>query len=123
MNRVSKLLQKLNAFPYTRYLEECCVSLCEQYEYPSDEHLYYIIRLQRIMEAIEYMTQQHTTGPTARAAVLDLRSQLESFRNHLPFDLSDNRKYFPLPCLIMNLVSLCIYLPGRLSRKPGLLDR
>ncbi|KAK7754760.1 hypothetical protein SLS62_003320 [Diatrype stigma] len=91
---VSKLLQKLNAFPYTRYLEECCVSLCEQYEYPSDEHLYYIIRLQRIMEAIEYMTQQHTNGPTARAAVLDLRSQLESFRNHLPFDLSDNQPLF-----------------------------
>lgn len=92
--RVSKLLQKLNAFPYSKYLEECCVSLCEQYEYPTDEHLYYIIRLQRIMEAIEYMTQQHTNGPTARAAVLDLRSQLESFRSHLPFDLGDNRKSY-----------------------------
>ncbi|RYP89311.1 hypothetical protein DL770_004463 [Monosporascus sp. CRB-9-2] len=89
--RVSKLLQKLNAFPYTRYLEECCISLCEQYEHPTDEHVYYIIRLQRIMEAIEYMSQQHTDGPTARAAVIDLRSQLETFRNHLPFDLGDNQ--------------------------------
>lgn len=53
------------------------------------------------MEAIEYMTQQHTNGPTARAAVLDLRSQLESFRSHLPFDLGDNRKSY-----------LSIYLPA-----------
>ncbi|RYP70615.1 hypothetical protein DL771_005328 [Monosporascus sp. 5C6A] len=62
-----------------------------EYEHPTDEQVYYIIRLQRIMEAIEYMSQQHTNGPTARAAVVDLRSQLETFRNHLPFDLGDNQ--------------------------------
>ncbi|RYP07359.1 hypothetical protein DL764_002575 [Monosporascus ibericus] len=62
-----------------------------EYEHPTDEHVYYIIRLQRIMEAIEYMSQQHTDGPTARVAVIDLRSQLETFRSHLPFDLGDNQ--------------------------------
>ncbi|RYP83023.1 hypothetical protein DL769_001492 [Monosporascus sp. CRB-8-3] len=82
---------QVNPGPPIRYLEECCISLCEQYEHPTDEHVYYIIRLQRIMEAIEYMSQQHTNGPTARAAVIDLRSQLETFRNHLPFDLRDNQ--------------------------------
>ncbi|RYP19329.1 hypothetical protein DL765_003411 [Monosporascus sp. GIB2] len=67
------------------------VGSCRDPSALQDEHVYYIIRLQRIMEAIEYMSQQHTNGPTARAAVIDLRSQLEAFRNHLPFDLGDNQ--------------------------------
>ncbi|RYO91734.1 hypothetical protein DL763_004884 [Monosporascus cannonballus] len=67
------------------------VGSCRDPSVSRNEHVYYIIRLQRIMEAIEYMSQQHTNGPTARAAVIDLRSQLETFRNHLPFDLGDNQ--------------------------------
>ncbi|RYP31398.1 hypothetical protein DL767_005798 [Monosporascus sp. MG133] len=70
---------------------ETHVGACRDPSALRNEHVYYIIRLQRIMEAIEYMSQQHTDGPTARAAVTDLRSQLETFRNHLPFDLGDNQ--------------------------------
>ena len=71
------------------------MSLRDQYEYPTDEYLFHVIRLQRIMEAIDYMTQQNCNGPTAKAATIDLRSQLDSFRSHLPFDLAESRKFSP----------------------------
>ena len=51
-----------------------------------------MIRLQRIMEAVEYMAQHNSNGVTAKSAIIDIRSQLESFRSELPFDLADNGK-------------------------------
>jgi hypothetical protein len=92
-DRVSKLLQKLNTFPYTPYVEECCVSLCERYEYATDEHLYYIVRLQNIMETIDSVSLQRNSGAAARNAIIQTKSQLESFSAHLAFDLNDNREW------------------------------
>ncbi|CAJ2510370.1 Uu.00g050730.m01.CDS01 [Anthostomella pinea] len=81
---VSKLLQKLNTFPYTDYLDQCCLALLHQRETPTDENLYYIIQLQRIIEGIEYGSLQQSPPETAAAFVHDAQLQLKSFQASLP---------------------------------------
>jgi hypothetical protein len=66
------------------------VSLCERYEYATDEHLYYIVRLQNIMETIDSVSLQRSSGPAAKTAIIQTKSQLEQFNAHLAFDLNDN---------------------------------
>ncbi|KAI1342169.1 hypothetical protein F5Y15DRAFT_333731 [Xylariaceae sp. FL0016] len=86
----SHLLQKLKTFPYTPYLERCCFSLLQRGEFPTDEHIYYAVQLQRIMETIDFDSLQHSTQDEATAVVTNVRLQLQNFKTNLNFDLRQN---------------------------------
>ncbi|KAF9629092.1 hypothetical protein BFW01_g10295 [Lasiodiplodia theobromae] len=71
---IAKLLQKLNTMPYSDYIAECCLSLANHPEAPTDKYLYHIVQLQHIMESTDFLSaqQQQPVGgddPTTQAAV------------------------------------------------------
>jgi hypothetical protein len=89
---VSKLLDKMNTFPCTHYIEEACLALGQRAEYRTDKDLYHVIRLQRIIENIESLARETSSESEAHAAYLRVRSELEEFRAYLSNDVSDSRK-------------------------------
>jgi hypothetical protein len=90
---ISKLLDKMNTFACTRFIEEGCLALMHRAEYRTDRDLYHVIRLQRIIENIESLADQSSSDAEAQAAYLRVRSELEEFRAHLVSDVSDSREY------------------------------
>ncbi|KAL9114984.1 MAG: hypothetical protein Q9227_001227 [Pyrenula ochraceoflavens] len=90
--RISALLQKLPTFPYSSYLEKVCESLKDKDEYDSDKYLLYIVQLQRIMEKIDRLLAVHSSDSVEAVKLhfLSLCSDLDAFRERLPFSLSDN---------------------------------
>ncbi|KAB2572698.1 hypothetical protein DBV05_g8648 [Lasiodiplodia theobromae] len=93
---IAKLLQKLNTMPYSDYIAECCLSLANHPEAPTDKYLYHIVQLQHIMESTDFLSaqQQQPVGgddPTTQAAVHAVRTELSAFRANLPFELSENQ--------------------------------
>lgn len=94
---VSKLLDKMNTFPCTHYIEEGCLALGQRAEYRTDKDLYHVIRLQRIIENIESLAREPSSEAEAQAAYIRVRSELEEFRAYLSNDVSDSRKSFSIP--------------------------
>ena len=91
--RISKLLDKLNTFPCTQFIEDGCIALREKAEYRTDKDLYHVIRLQRIIEGIDQIARA-SGGEDPQSAYLRVRSELEEFRVFLCSDVSDSREYF-----------------------------
>jgi hypothetical protein len=92
--RISKLLDKLNTFPCTHFIEDGCIALREKAEYRTDKDLYHVIRLQRIIESIDQIARA-SGGEDPQSAYLRVRSELEEFRVYLCSDVSDSREYSP----------------------------
>ncbi|KAI0015953.1 hypothetical protein F4780DRAFT_31042 [Xylariomycetidae sp. FL0641] len=87
---ISKLLQKWNTFPYSDYLDRCCVSLISEGSAASDRQIYHLVQLQRIIESTKYATLPQCSQEEATATVCGARLQLETFREHLQFGLEDD---------------------------------
>ncbi|KAF2144368.1 uncharacterized protein K452DRAFT_222800 [Aplosporella prunicola CBS 121167] len=77
---VSKLLHKHNPLPYSKYMEDCCLSLRERDEYPADTYLHDLVRLQHIIERTEGLSSLESEPHEAKALISNLRSELETFR-------------------------------------------
>lgn len=92
---ISKLLDKMNTFPCTQFIEEGCHSLQETAEYRTDKDLYHVIRLQQIIESIDTIATSSSTCTDAQSEYLRVRSELEEFRVYLCSDVSDSRKLSP----------------------------
>lgn len=106
--RISKLLDKMNTFQCTHYIEEACLSLGQRAEYRTDKDLYHVIRLQRIIENIETLIREASEAD-ARASYLRLRGELEDFRTHLTSNFSDSRTAsdpLPLVLVLINVADL-----------------
>lgn len=89
---ISKLLDKMNTFPCTQYIEEGCLALREKAEFRTDKDLYHVIRLQRIIETIDKIATSSGSDGDAQSAYLRVRAELEEFRAYLCSDVSDSRK-------------------------------
>ncbi|KKY25654.1 putative conserved hypothetical protein [Diplodia seriata] len=102
---IANLLQKLNTIPYTDYMAECCLSLATRAEAPTDKYLYYMVRLQHIMESIDFMTSQQQHQPmvddeaATNAAIYAVQAELGALRASLPFELSESSKFQPILCV------------------------
>jgi hypothetical protein len=94
---VSKLLDKINTFPCTQFIEEGCLALGQKSEYPTDKDLYYVIQLQRIIENVESFARDARSEADAQVAYERVRTELEEFRVFLTNDVSDSRKSTPTP--------------------------
>lgn len=100
-DRVAVLLQKKSYVPQLPYLEEWCKSLHEAAEYPNDRHILYLIQLQFIAEKIDRLSLQHglelsIPGSASELYIGSLKSELDAFRNQLPFELRKTRKLLHL---------------------------
>lgn len=93
---ISMILQKLGTFPHSVYIEECCKSMAEENEYPTDKYLLYIVRLQHIFEKMDHIPVQQPSeiidsDTAAKLSVRTWRSDLESFKACLPFTIVESR--------------------------------
>ncbi|KAM5464740.1 hypothetical protein MauCBS54593_006833 [Microsporum audouinii] len=91
---ISGLLQKPSTFPHTTYLEECCKSLYDAAEYPSDKSIPHIVQLQVITEKIDRISLRHgvelgNPGSAMELYVQSLKAELEAFRGRSGFSLDD----------------------------------
>jgi hypothetical protein len=83
----------MNTFACTPFIEEGCLALQQKAEYRTDKDLYYVIRLQRIIESIGQIADaSHNSDAEAHSSYLRVRSELEEFRMYLCSDVSDSRK-------------------------------
>jgi hypothetical protein len=90
---IAKLLDKMNTFACTPFIEEGCLALQQKAEYRTDKDLYHVIRLQKIIENIDQIAQvANRDDDEAHASYLRVRAELEQFRAYLISDVSDSRK-------------------------------
>ena len=61
-------------------------------QYRTDQDLYHVIRLQRIIENIDKLADQSFSDIEAQNAYLQTRTELEEFRIYLSSDVGDSRK-------------------------------
>ncbi|KAI9721706.1 MAG: hypothetical protein M1812_002040 [Candelaria pacifica] len=81
--------------PHSMYIEGCCKSLRDAAEYATDKYLLYIVRLQYILEKIDHLSIQKganidTPESAVEAYMWALKSDLDVFRERLPFAMSDS---------------------------------
>ncbi|KAF5512477.1 hypothetical protein CGCA056_v011638 [Colletotrichum aenigma] len=102
----SIVLQKLRIVTLTTYMTETADRLAEVAEYPTDQYLPYIIRLQRVAEDIDDIVKNESTldPMQIQAAVSDARERIELFKNNLSFPLGD------CPILVpqIHTIQLCL---------------
>ncbi|MCJ1389948.1 hypothetical protein MMC18_002806 [Xylographa bjoerkii] len=96
--------------PFPCYAEACMNVLEESAQYPSDEYLIQLVRLQHIAEEINQALPRSDLesphSPTAPIAlyIRTLQTKLEMFRSRLPIHLQQN------PFLLMHYHSVLIFL-------------
>ena len=101
MCSIAKLLDKMNTFACTPWIEEGCLALQQKAEYRTDKDLYHVIRLQRIIENIDQIANAaHQSDVEAHSSYLRVRAELEEFRVYLCSDVSDSRMCSVLYILI-----------------------
>lgn len=92
---IAKLLDKMNTFTCTPFIEEGCLTLQQKAEYRTDKDLYYVIRLQKIIENIDQVAKAaHHSDTEAHSSYLRVRAELEEFRVYLCSDVSDSHLLF-----------------------------
>ncbi|EQB54713.1 hypothetical protein CGLO_05408 [Colletotrichum gloeosporioides Cg-14] len=100
------VLQKLRIVTLTTYTTETADRLAEVSEYPTDQYLPYIIRLQRVAEDIDDIVKNESTldPMQIQAAVSDARERIDLFKSNLSFPLGD------CPILVpqMHTIQLCL---------------
>ncbi|KXG52499.1 uncharacterized protein PGRI_087830 [Penicillium griseofulvum] len=92
---IAILVQKKSTILRFPYQEECCKSLQEAKEYPHDKYISYVIELQFISEKVDQLSARHefeleTPGSGSELYITNLKSDLEAFYRHLPFNLSES---------------------------------
>ena len=103
---IAKLLDKMNTFACTAFIEEGCLALQRKAEYRTDKDLYHVIRLQRILENIDQVAKAaHVSDAEAHSSYLRVRAELEEFRVYLLSDVSDSRTCFE--CGLLNVTDIC----------------
>ncbi|KAL2836583.1 hypothetical protein BJY01DRAFT_54992 [Aspergillus pseudoustus] len=107
---VAMLVQKKSTILRFPYQEDCCKALREADEYPHDKYIDYVIRLQYMVEKIDNVSAKHELdlekpGSGSELYITNLKSDLEEFYRHLPFDLYEN----PLLAIQYHATGLCLY--------------
>jgi len=90
------MLQKTSTFPFSANIDEYCKSLRNEATCPTDKYLLYVVRLQAIAEKIDSLFSQRVSElnpeSTIELFVKQLQSELELFRERLPFDMTESCK-------------------------------
>lgn len=86
----SVLMQKSKHVQYTSYMYDYCEHLTRQAQYPTDKHLSYIIRLQKLIEDIDSMMASE--GSKAPLEIERIKEECTGIRVSLPFSVHESRK-------------------------------
>lgn len=79
----------------TTYLEQCCKVLEETMQYPSDEYLVKLVRIQQLAQSISLTMaidniSQHAMKLPLTMVVRSFQDQLDAFRESLPPQYASN---------------------------------
>ncbi|KAJ0421602.1 hypothetical protein BJY00DRAFT_107203 [Aspergillus carlsbadensis] len=107
---IAMLVQKKSTILRSPYHEDCCKSLLEVNEHPHDKYIHYVIQLQFITEKIDQMSTRHgpdleKPGSGSELYIANLKSDLEAFYRHLPFDVHEST----LLAIQYHTTGLCLY--------------
>ncbi|KGO40069.1 hypothetical protein PEX1_105910 [Penicillium expansum] len=107
---IAMLVQKKSTILRLPYQEECCKALHEANEYPHDKYISYVIQLQFIAEKVDNLSAKHgidleTPGSGSELYIANLKSDLEAFYRHLPFDINESF----LLAIQYHATGLCLY--------------
>ncbi|KAL5340893.1 hypothetical protein BJX70DRAFT_82741 [Aspergillus crustosus] len=107
---IAMLVQKRSTMLRLPHHEECCQSLLEANEYPQDKYIKYVIQLQHITEKIDNISSRHALdlekpGSGSELYIANLKSELETFSRHLPFDIHESS----LLAIQYHATGLCLY--------------
>ncbi|KZL85970.1 zn 2cys6 transcription factor [Colletotrichum incanum] len=102
----SIVLQKLRIVTLSSFITETANRLAEVAEYPTDQYLPYIIRLQRLAEDIDDVVKNESTldPMQIQASVSEAKERVVMFKNSLGFSLSD----CPLLVPQLHTIQLCL---------------
>lgn len=89
---ISRLLDKMNTFHCTQFIEEGCLTLRQRAEFKTDKDLYHVIRLQRIIDRIDTLANPAQSDHEAQTAYLNTLAELDEFRSQLISDACDSRE-------------------------------
>ncbi|KAJ5291942.1 hypothetical protein N7478_001193 [Penicillium angulare] len=103
-------LHKHSNFPYIPYFDECCRSLDQEEEYPTDKYIVHSFQLQHIAEKINRLSTDHRNDlkkpmSGTELYVMSIKSDLEAFESRLPFKIST----VPFLAIQFYATSLCLY--------------
>ncbi|KAJ5963507.1 uncharacterized protein N7479_003383 [Penicillium vulpinum] len=110
---IAMLVQKKSTILRLPYQEECCKSLYETNEYPHDKYITYVIQLQFIAEKIDHLSAKHgfdleTPGSGSELYITNLKSDLEAFHRHLPFNINESSVNKVLLAIQYHATGLCL---------------
>jgi hypothetical protein len=101
LHSISTMLQKMSTFPFSAYIDDFCKTLRDEAACPTDKYVLYVVRLQAIAEKIDrlYSQQVSELNPesTIELFVKQLQTELELFRERLPFDITESCKLTSIP--------------------------
>ncbi|KAJ0158043.1 hypothetical protein CTA2_12424 [Colletotrichum tanaceti] len=102
----SIVLQKLRIVTLSSFITETANRLADVAEYPSDQYLPYIVRLQRLAEDIDDVVKNESTldPMQIQASVSEAKERVDMFKNSLRFSLSD----CPLLVPQLHTIQLCL---------------
>jgi hypothetical protein len=107
---ISANFRDLNALRRSAYLEDCCKTLEQAAEYPTDRFLVCLLRLQNHVERVAHTFQygslelhsRHNWRVPLTLYIVPLQKDLETFRNSMPSDLQENsQSLLPFPRTIL----------------------
>ena len=101
------MLHKLATFHHSVYIEACCENLAKANACPTDRYIPAITQLQHILEKIDRISVRNSHGfrepdQSIELQVMGLKSELEAFKEKLPFAMWDSGKWL-LPRAFMSM--------------------
>ncbi|OBT81570.1 hypothetical protein VE02_09337 [Pseudogymnoascus sp. 03VT05] len=110
---ISTMLQKTSTFPFSAHIDDFCKSLRSEAACPTDKYVLYVVRLQAIAEKIDRLYSQRVSElnpeSTIELFVKQLQTELELFRERLPFDISESYLLaMQYPAVELNLFQIAL---------------
>ncbi|MCJ1437433.1 hypothetical protein MMC27_006820 [Xylographa pallens] len=105
----------MDDYPFPLYADTCLNVLEESAEYPSDEYLIQLVRLQHIAEEISQALPRydlelpHRSASQIALCIRTLQAKLEGFRSNLPTHLQQDRNVL----IVLTETALSIPFPSR----------
>lgn len=80
--RFSSHLRGLEPLPYTPYVEECCQALVDAKQYPDDNYLVQLVRIQRVVNIIRQhvLDDQYKLRAPFGMHIASIQSELNSVK-------------------------------------------
>lgn len=106
------MLQKTSTFPFSAHIDDFCKTLRDEAACPTDKYVLYVVRLQAIAEKIDRLYSQRVSElnpeSTIELFVKQLQTELELFRERLPFDMAESCRLSPAADIKHVLISTSI---------------